>query len=306
MPLSSYWQPRHWPAWVGIGILRLTAALPWRFAIKLYKGVGLILWALLRSRRELVLRNIRMRFPERSQDEIRQLAKRHFQSLGACLAEVAYAWFGRVDDSLVSFRIEGTEHVFSALSAGRGVILYTGHFTSIEICGPPVKRLFPKVAILFHPRRNPLLNELQRRGRLHSGHISFADTNVRAMVNALRHEAVVWYASDQSHSHHAQQLRRKGGTPAMGDTTTCRIARISGAAVVPFSYSRLADDSGYLLRFKPALEDLPGNEDEAFARQLGSALQELIEECPEQYGWTYKRLRNPQGYAPDAPAESTE
>jgi len=304
-PLCVYWHPRYWPAWVMVGVLRLTATLPWRVAIKLYKGLGLILGNLAHSRRNLVQRNIKNRFPEYSELEIQRLSKRHFRSLGACLAETAIAWFGRVDDPLVPFRIEGDEHVFSALKSGRGVLLYTGHFTSIEICGPAVKKLFPKVAILFHPRRNPVLNEVQRRGRRHSGHIFFADNNVRAMINALRQKSVVWYAADQSHSHHAQLLRRKGSKVASGDTTTCRIARISGAAVIPFSYFRLPDDSGYVLRFKPALDDSSDDGDEIRAEALGDVLQELIAESPDQYGWTYKRLRNRQGHAPGAHIEST-
>jgi KDO2-lipid IV(A) lauroyltransferase len=302
--LVSYWQPRYWPAWGFLGWLRLTAALPWRLAIKLYKGLGLVLWTLLRSRRNLVERNIKMRLPELGQSEIRDLSRRHFQSLGACLAEAAYAWFGRVDDSRVPFSIEGTEHVLAALQAGRGVILYTGHFTSIEICGPAVKKLFPKVAILFRPRRNPLLNEMQRRGRQYSGHITFSNDNVRGMITALRQQAVVWYASDQSHSHHAQQLRRKGEAAEMGDTTTCRIARISDAVVVPFSYFRRPDDSSYVIRFRPALDDFVSDNDAVRARQLEDVLQELICECPEQYGWTYKRMRSPHGKAADSTGEA--
>jgi KDO2-lipid IV(A) lauroyltransferase len=293
--LSSYWQPRYWPTWLLIGILRATAALPWRVAIKLYKGIGLVLFPLLRSRRQLIERNISLRFPELGPIEVRNLSRQHFKDLAACLAETAFAWFGRVDDSLVNFEIEGDEHVLSALKAGHGVILYTGHFTSIEICGPAIKRLFPTVAIMFHRRRNPLLNELQRRGRRHSGHDSFADDNIRAMLSSLRAGAVVWYAADQSHSHYAQQQRRKGDDAIDGDTTTCRIARISGAVVVPLSYRRRRDDSGYVIRFGKALQEFPSNLDATRARQLDDVLRQLITECPAQYGWTYKRLRTPSG-----------
>jgi KDO2-lipid IV(A) lauroyltransferase len=248
------------------------------------------------SRRTLVERNIALKFPELSQTEIQQLAKNHFKNLAACLAETAFAWFKCIDDSVVPFRIEGHELVYSALRQGRGVILYTGHFTSIEICGHGVKKLFPNVAILFHPRRNPLVNEFQRRGRQHSCHLSFADNDIRSMLRALQNKAVVWYAADQSHSHYTQQLRRKG-EKALGDTTACRVARLSGATVVALSYYRSQDDSGYVLRFGPAIEEFPADQDSERARMLGQIMQDLIAQCPAQYGWTYKRLRRPDQHS---------
>jgi KDO2-lipid IV(A) lauroyltransferase len=119
------------------------------------------------------------------------------------------------------------------------------------------------------------------------------------MLSALREGAVVWYAADQSHSHYAQQKRHKGDEAVDGDTTTCRIARISGAVVVPLSYRRRSDDSGYVIRFGRAIREFPTNLDATRARQLDEVLRQLITECPAQYGWTYKRLRVPLASATD-------
>jgi len=288
--LRAFWRPRYWPGWILVAWLRFTAMLPWRPAIRLHKGIGSVLWLLLARRRRAIEGSIGLCFPELGQEEIRQLGRRHFQNLGACLAETAFAWFGKVDDSLTRFTIEGAEHVFAALAEGRGVILYTGHFTPVEICGPALKRLFPLVGYMFNHRRNALLEAVQQRGRCYSGHISLPNDNVRAMLQALRQQAVVWYAPDQSYSDRGSLRLPFFGHPINASTATCRLARISGAAVIPFSYRRLADDSGYALRFDPPLDEALLEDEEAGTRALVGVLEDAIAACPDQYGWMSSRL----------------
>jgi KDO2-lipid IV(A) lauroyltransferase len=291
--LLRFWKPRYWSAWLLVFWFRLTTMLPWRMAIKLHKGIGDVVWLLLGRRRRKVEESIALCFSELGDAEIRRLARQHFQSLGALIAETAYAWLGKVDESLTEFRVEGAEHVYSALAAGRGVILYTGHFTAVEICGPTLKRLFPLVGYMFNRRRNALLDEVQLRGRRYSGHVSLPNDNIRAMIKALKRQAVVWYAPDQTYSTKGSMRLPFFGQPANVSTATCRIARVTGASVVPFFYRRLADETGYLLRFDPPIEPALLQDEEGGTRYLIRVLEGFIRDCPEQYGWMSSRLRGP-------------
>ena len=72
-------------------------------------------------------------------------------------------------------RIEGREHLDAAVARGKGVLLYSGHFTTLEICVPVVKGLVPLYAFMFRRRNNPLLNELQRRYRRKAAHVSVGE-----------------------------------------------------------------------------------------------------------------------------------
>lgn len=290
--LWRFWGPRYWPVWLLIAWLRLTSWLPWRLAIALHRLLGRAGLALMRRHRQVVRRNLELSFPELDSTSLSNLVRLNFENLGACVAELTFAWFGKVDRSLAHFEIEGREHVEAALAKGNGVILYTGHFTPIEICAPVLKEIFPLFGFMFHPRRNALLSEIQRRGRKHSGHLCFPSDNVRAMLRALRQNAVVWYAPDQNFSSRSSIVLPFFGEPATVSTATCRLARASGAPIVPFFYRRLPDDSGYLMRFEPEVENIDNEDDTACTRGLLSILERFIRECPEQYVWTHRRLKH--------------
>jgi KDO2-lipid IV(A) lauroyltransferase len=199
------------------------------------------------------------------------------------------------------FRFEGLEHLQAALAKGRGVLLYAGHFTPIEICAPMLKSRVPLYAFMFKPRRNPLLNAFQNRGRGNYAHVSVTSDDVREMLALLARNAVVWYSPDQARVD-SGELVPFFGQQAMTSTAPSRLARLSGATVVPLFYRRLPDDSGYLLRFHAPLADFPSRDSIADTARLTTVLEDFIRECPEQYFWTHRKFKDRPGAA-DAYAE---
>jgi KDO2-lipid IV(A) lauroyltransferase len=291
-PLTGFLAPRYWSAWLFVAWLRFAASLPWNASIRLHEAIGRFFRLLMPRHRRVVERNLRLCFAGSTDSEIRRLVRLHFESLGTCLAETAFAWFGKVNKSLAPFHIEGEEHVRSALAKGCGVILYTGHFTPIEICGPILGECLPQFGFMFHQRRNALLDEIQRRGRLCYGHLAFSSGNVRAMLRALKRNAVVWYAADQHFASRNATVLPFFGEPVELSTAGCRLARASGAAIVPFSYRRLPNGQGYSLCFEPALDDLDCDDAIAGTRRLVGVLERFIRRCPEQYCWSRHLLKS--------------
>jgi Kdo2-lipid IVA lauroyltransferase/acyltransferase len=300
-----FWRPRYWLTWVFVGWLRVTAFLPWRVAIKLHKVIGRAAGALQPRRRAIVRRNLEICFPERTSTELDALSKRHFENIGAFLAEMAIAWFGDLDRLAHLFRIEGTEHVLAALARGKGVLLYSGHFTSLEICVPIIKRLVPLSAFMFRRRSNSLLTEIQRRGRRRTAHVSFANDDVRALLRVLGRNSTVWYAPDQARVD-SGVLLPFFGEPSMTSTAASRVARHSGAAVIPLFYCRLPDDAGYVLRFQAPLEDLPSADAARDTARLTAVLEDFVRECPDQYFWTHRKFKGRPCELPDAYGSSAQ
>ena len=171
------------------------------------------------------------------------------------------------------------------------MILLSGHFTTLELTGHFVKPLTPRFAFMFRARSNALLNAVQARGRGRMTDLSFSNTDTRAMLRALRANATVWYAPDQAHTGAGAQLLPFFGEPAMTNTATARIARVSGAAVLPFQFRRLDDGSGYLVRFEAPVAGVPSDDATADTLKLTSILEGFIRSCPEQYLWTHRRFR---------------
>jgi KDO2-lipid IV(A) lauroyltransferase len=196
------------------------------------------------------------------------------------------------------FRFEGLEHLQAALAKGKGALLYTGHFTPLEICASMIKTQVPLYAFMFKPRRNPLMNALQSRGRGGYAHLSVASDDVREMLDLLARNAVVWYSPDQVRVD-SGELVPFFSQPAMTSTAPTRLARLSGATIVPLFFRRLPADSGYLLRFHAPLPDLPSRDAIADTTRLTAVLEGFIRECPEQYFWTHRKFKDRPG-SPDA------
>jgi KDO2-lipid IV(A) lauroyltransferase len=274
-----------------IGWLRTASLLPWRWSLAMHRWLGRALGSRARSARKTVRGNLELCFPEMSKAERAELASDYFANMGAFVAELAMAWFSPRERLRSLFEVQGSENLQRALENGKGVILCAGHFTTVELCTVIIKDFAPYYALMYNKRRNRLLSEFQRRNREQYADESFPKRNIRAMLRSLSNNAVVWFAADEVHTGKAASLLPFFGEPALTNTSLSRLAKMSGAAVVPLYYCRKPDNSGYLIRFDPALEDFPSDDVIADTERVTANLERSIRECPAQYFWKQKRFR---------------
>jgi KDO2-lipid IV(A) lauroyltransferase len=299
--LLTFWRPRFWPAWCLVAWLRAWAALPLRWSLAVHRVYGRTMYSLARRQRNAARRNLELCFPQLTPAERETLLKRHFESVGMSIAEIAFAWFAPDRRVPNRFIVRGLEHVTAALAKGNGAILYTGHFTPLEVCGRPLNHALPSLTVMFIQRSNGLLDEIQRRGRQRVAHEAVPSDNVRALMRSLKRNAAVWYAPDQMDSH--GQLVRFFGEPAMTSLATSKLARLSGAPVVPFSYRRASKSGLYELEFHAPLP--PAADALASTDALVRRLEDFIRAAPEQYQWLHRRFKGRPAEWPDPYRTST-
>ncbi|HEU4620120.1 MAG TPA: lipid A biosynthesis acyltransferase [Gammaproteobacteria bacterium] len=291
-------------AWLRFGVvalahlgMRLVVLLPLGLQIKIGKRLGKLAWRLARSRRRVAARNIELCFPELSEAEREALVEKHFEAVGASIAETAMGWYGREAAIRRVVRIDGVRHLHEALARGNGVIFYSAHFTCIEFCFPALRPLCPRLTGMYKPQKNPVMTRIMNRARAKNVDELISSDNVRAMVRNLRRNAVVWYAADQSYGGKGSELIPFFSEPAMTNTAIWRIARSTGAVVLPYFFRRLPDDSGYVADIGAPLENFPTDDAAADVRRLTRRLEEYIRLCPEQYWWVHKRFKGrPEPY----------
>ena len=289
--------PRHWPTWLGIGTLALLARIPWPLQRAVGRAMGHVLRLALPSRRRIAERNIALCFPELDQDARDSLLRRHFAALGIGVFEFARAWWGSVAPLRRDLLVEGLEHIQQAHAAGRGVIVVSGHFTTLEVCGRLMCDFVP-LAGMYRPHAEPAMEWAVKRGRLRYAAAMFTKSELRPVVKHLKQGGLLWYAPDQDPSRGDAVYVPFFGRPAHSLTSTHQLARLSGAAVIAYGHERRAD-GGYTLRLSPVFDGFPSSDATADTARVMAAIEAMARRAPEQYLWIHRRFkRQPDGTSP--------
>ncbi len=276
--------------------LRLVCLLPHRAALAIGRSLGRIAERLAGGRRAIVRRNLELCFPELMPQERDALASRHFEALGMSLIEMGLGRWASDRLHLKIARLEGQEHLQQALDSGKGVILLSAHFTTLEISGRLLAMNCPPFDAVYRKSRSEFITELQRTGRERSADETIEKRDIKRMVRKLRQGRPVWYAPDQSYDRKGAAVIPFFGVPAMHTTATSTLARLGDAVTLPF-FPRRLDDGSYVHTILPPLEGLPGEDAVEDTRKYVRVLEDHIRSCPEQYFWIHRKFKNlPEGY----------
>jgi KDO2-lipid IV(A) lauroyltransferase len=291
--------PRYWPAWIGLGTIWLIAHLPYRGLLALGQLLGAATAHLPGERRHVARRNLEICFPESSAIERARLLRATLADLGFMLVEFALAWMASERGiARVPCTIEGLEHLEQCRRSGRGVLLVGAHFSHLELCARLVSRRI-RIAGMYRIMDNPAFEWTVLRARLRYADAMFAKEDLRGTVKYLKRGGTVWYAPDQDMRGKDAVFVPFFGMPAATITATHHLARLSGAAVIPFFHRRRDDGSGYAIRLEAPLQNFPGTDVSADTARVNAAIEAMVREAPAQYLWVHKRFKSrPPGEAP--------
>lgn len=283
--------PRYWPIWLGLGLMKAMAALPFRWQLAIGGQTGRWLSKIARRRRRIAETNLTLCFPELSPIRRTALLEAHFAALGIGLFETAMAWWAPDAELRGLARVEGADHLEQALARGKGVILLTGHFTTLELGARFITWHQPFHA-MYRSHKNPLYETVMRRERERRSRLPpLPHEDVRGLLRAFKKGRAVWYAPDQNHGLRNSVFAPFFGVTACTVTATSRLAALSGAAVVPYFPKRLPGTAGYEVVILPALADFPSADVEADTRRINELLERYVRQAPEQYLWVHRRFK---------------
>ncbi len=303
--LKSYFQripqtvhPRWWPTWIAVGMLWLLVQLPYRWLLGIGTVCGRLLMRVLPKRRQIAAINLQLCFPDLGQAEQQALLRRHFESLGIAVLEIALSCWAtdRRLDRLVS--VQGLEHIDAALKQGRGILLLNGHFTCSEIAGRLLSLRIGRARALTRAQNNLVLEEVLIRGRRRYLDKIIRRGDIRSVVKGLRQNKIIWYAPDQNYGLRHSVFAPLFGVPAATTTATSRLTRLTGSPVIPFLPLRLEKGKGYLLQVLPPLENFPSSDVHHDTARINRVIEEHVRRVPEQYLWIHRRFKDqPDGGA---------
>jgi KDO2-lipid IV(A) lauroyltransferase len=288
--------PLRWPAWIGLGLIWLTARLPYKLLLRIGRIMGW-LSARIVERRPIAERNLELCFPELGAEERARLLEENLRDGGVMLVEFALAWMAsaRAIDR-IPVQIEGLEHLEAAHAAGHGVLLIGAHFSHLELCARLVSQRI-RIAGMYREHADPAFEWAIKRARLRYASAMFTKDELRQTVRWLKAGGVIWYAPDQDMRGKDVVFAPFFGVPAATITATHHLARLSGARVIPFFHRRLPE-GGYAIRLEAPLDDFPGPDAVIDTARVNASIERMVREAPTQYLWMHKRFKSrPPGEA---------
>lgn len=266
--------------------------LPRSWAIRLGEQLSLIVSLVISKRRDLVLRNLALSFPEKSEAERAHIAREVWRNLGRLAVE-----FSRVSDFTDGsidrlVEIEGREQVDAAIKEGKGIVGLTAHFTNWELTGALVQRVFGNMTVIARPVRNPLVDRWVYEKRTASGlTVILPKDAVKASLKCLKNKGIIGMMIDQSLSSGGVFVEFFG-RPA-SSTTLPALLHIRTGAPVMFAYL-VRNGERFRLVFEPVVfpvvED-PAARIQVYTQAMSTQFEQVIRRHPESWLWLHNRWK---------------
>ena len=296
MSLSPPLQPSTWPSWIAAGCLTFVSVLPAVIRNGLARMLAKLFSLLNNSNKRVFDINIQVCFPDLDESERQAFYVDHLAALIQTAFLLPRQWWAILDRMPIKTQIIDNHHVDQVKESGQSIILLTSHTVALDA---GLRALAPSYYLegIYKPFENPVLEYLVMRGRMRFGAEPRArGGGLRTLLKKVAAGAMLVYLSDED-------LGKEGSVfaPFFGHQKSTlamlpRLAKRSGAAVIPmYSYYDAKIDT-VKVQFSPPLEDYPAEDEIENATRMNAAIEQSIAHCPKQYIWKMRLFRTcPRG-----------
>jgi len=275
------------------GVLRW---LPLGAARAAGRSLGALFWHLSPRHRRVALKNLDAAFGATLPTERRaSIARASFAHLGAIIGDATHFHQHLMlpTDRLAVY--EGVEHLHAAAAAGKGVLVFSGHFGHWEMVALLQHRFGVPMTMVVSPLVNRRWNRFITRLRSAPGNTVLSKRNAaRPIMKALRQGRAIAILIDQNVRGDGGLFIDFFGRPASTTPALATLAFRSGAPIVPvFSWFR-PDGRLHVSYRQPIVAERRGAiEDDIrdLMRACTDLLEEEIRRRPESWLWMHDRWR---------------
>ena len=257
-------------------------------------AIGRLAYYIDARHRRVARANLARAFPSRSEAERAAIARQVFAHFGSLLLELLKVSTMSVDRLLALVELEGEEHCWNALKAGRGLLCFTGHFGYWEIQAIASAARFTPISVLARPLDNPYLHRMLEEIRTMTGNqVIYRQGAIRRILRELASNRAVAMLIDQHLQRDAVVVdffRR----PAATTTALAVLALRTGAVVLPV-FALPLPGGRYKLVYEHPVE--PPREESAdaireFTQRCTDVLEMYVRRHPELWLWMHRRWRD--------------
>jgi KDO2-lipid IV(A) lauroyltransferase len=296
-------------AWCLEGARRAATRLSHRGALRVGRVAGDVAWLVAGAYRRQAMTNLRQAGIGRGDAERRALTRRVFRGLGMSILESLHATGWSDEQFKDRVALEGTEAVWDALRAGRGLLFANCHMGAWELTPRAFSLHFGHPAtMLMASLRDQRLNErIVRMRRIGGNEVILTDRGMLPIVRLLRRGGMLGVLADQDTTRARGVFVEFFGRPARVPIGPARLALGAGVAIVPTAIHRRDDDpTRHVMTFGEAIRPDPNAPIQAEVERLTAAftlaIEKRIRAYPHEWAWIHDRWR----HRPDAMGDAED
>jgi KDO2-lipid IV(A) lauroyltransferase len=277
-------------------MLKLLGLLPRGMARGTAALFARVLYALTPKLRKTAEINLRIAFPEWSEERRAEVIRGMVRNLGWMAAEFArlpkYSK-KNIEEMVV---LDGHKNFLEGQKRGKGVLYLTGHIGAWELSSFAHAVYGFPLHYMARPLDNRRLDDLVNRYRCLSGNLPiFKNESARAMLKTLHEAGTIGILADQNTLPAEGAFVDFFGKTACTTTGLARVALHTDAAVVPGYAVWDEDIQKYRLRFEPAVELIRTGDTErdvfANTQKFAKVIEGIIRKYPDQWVWVHARWK---------------
>jgi len=274
----------------------LIRLLPLHLVHKTGFAIGRLAFPLLKSRREVALRNLRNAFPEMDREQRKQIAFHSFQNITATFIELL--WSQNLIKEIIKKRvcIDNYDLLERLKEKKKGIIFLTAHFGSWELAIQAISVYTNEpVCTIAKSQSNALVDRLINRWREMFGlKIVPLGVSVREILRTLQEGGIVALAADQTAPKESVSVEFFGRqVPTFqGPAVFC----LRTGAPVVLGCTVRQENGNYIMHLVHVpSDDLIGFSDEhvvELTQRQVRMTEDIIRQYPEQWMWMHKRWKH--------------
>jgi len=280
------------------GLLRLIALIPLGPGLRIGRAGGALAYRLLGGTRRLALSHLALAFPERSEAERQEIARRMFMHLGCSAMEITS--IASFQDRLTDYIRERDRDVLhAAVAQGKGVVFVTGHLGNWELMARLVAKVGAPVSAVAKRGGDARLMELIEAWRAEGGVTTLwreDPATARALLRVFKQGRVLGILVDQDTKVQGVWVPFFGRL-AYTPRAPADLALRSGAPILVGTSHRPSERPGDGLVFEVTevpYDPVPADR-EAEVLRITAACQAVMEEAirrhPADWVWMHERWK---------------
>jgi KDO2-lipid IV(A) lauroyltransferase len=287
---ASLLRPSLWPVWLGVGFLWLLHWLPLSLQAAVGNALGGLVARLPGRRRHIVATNLALCFPEAPEATRQRWLRQTFQASARAALEHGLLWWG--SDARVRRLIQIDNPEAARGDGVRPVIWLAPHFVGLDMGGVRLT-MDQTIVSMYAQARNPVSDKYMRHGRTRFSDIVLIERHqgIKATLQAIKSGLPFYYLPDQDHGRLNAVFAPFFGVPAATVAALPRLAKLTGAQIVPVITRQLPGGQGYRVRFYPPWANFPSGDLDADVARMNAFIEDRIREMPAQYLWLHRRFK---------------